>query len=128
MGDLITMAFNYLLCSSEYKKTFRIKYNRRLVSAKRTRKFQVPDIRLWNNVKILPSHSTLEYILTSYSSTMDSSNQKSWHMGKILHHESTGPKGEVAALAHTVVHILSHSGTWKHLLCDYYKTKTWEPV
>ena len=59
---------------------------------------------------------------------MNISNQKNGRMGKNLHHESTVPKGKVAALARTVAHIMSNGGTEENLLYDYFQTKTWESV
>ena len=59
---------------------------------------------------------------------MDISNQKNGRMGKIMHHKSTGPQKAVAALVRIVAHMMIHSGTDKHLLCDYLQTKIWEVV
>ena len=57
---------------------------------------------------------------------MNISNKNNGRMGQTLHQKSTGSKGAVAALARRGAHIMSHSGTEDHLLCDYFQTKTWE--
>ena len=109
LGDLIIIAFFFLLLrSGEYTKPRKVKRNGKMVTATRTEQFLVKDIGFWKDGKILPRRSSLEDLLTATAVTMKISNQKNGRTGQTLHHESTGLKGAVAALAED------------NLLCDVY--------
>ena len=85
MGDIITIAFYYLLLSGKYTKPYRVKQNGWLVCCTRTHQFQVRDIVFWKNRKFIPRYSPLEHLLTANSDTMRIYNQKNGHMRQTLH-------------------------------------------
>ena len=127
-GDLTIIAFYFLLRSGEYTKPRRIRRNGKWVRATRTKQFQVGDIGFWKNGHILPRHSPLSTLITADAATMKISNQKNGRTGQTIHHESTGPKGAVAALARQVAHILNNGGTESTLICEVYANNCWASV
>ena len=60
--------------------------------------------------KVLSRCSPLKVLLAANSAIMIISNQKNGRTGQPLHQESTGPQGAVAALARSVLHMLSNKG------------------
>ena len=62
------------------------------------------------------------------SATLKITNQKNGGTGQTLHHESTGAKGAVAALAKQVHHILSNGGSDSYLLCDVWQNEAWASI
>ena len=128
IGDLTTIAFYYLLRSGEYTKPRRVKRNGKMVRATRTVQFAVKDIGFWKDGKVLSRTSPLSLLLQADAATMKISNQKNGRTGQTLHHESTGPKGAVAALARRVHHILSSGGTDSNIICDVFKDSAWTSV
>lgn len=49
-------------------------------------------------------------------------------MGEVVHHETTGEKGAVAALARRVAHILHHGGSDDTPICNYFENGKWHDV
>ena len=82
------------------------------------------DVRFWKEGKILSRHSPLHELEQADSVTLKISNQKNGRTGQTLHHETTGPKGAVAALARRIHHILNNSGDETQLvICDIFEKK-----
>ena len=127
-GDLVTIAFYFLLRSGEYTKPRKVKRNGKMVRATRTVQFRVCDVGFWKDGRILSRNSPLEVLLTADSATMKISNQKNGRTGQTLHHETTGEKGAVAALARRVHHILSNGGTDQQIICDVFQDSAWSSV
>ena len=127
-GDLALVAFYFLLRSGEYTKPRKVKRNGQWVRATRTKQFSVGNIGFWKDGKQLPRRSPLSQLLTADSATMKISNQKNGRTGQTIHHESTGTKGAVAALARRVHHILSNQGTEDNLICDVFTDSYWTSV
>ena len=127
-GDLTVIAFYFLLRSGEYTKPRRVKRNGKWVRATRTKQFQVGDVGFWKNGKILPRHSPLSTLIQADAATMKISNQKNGRTGQTIHHESTGPKGAVAALARRVAHILKNGGNESTLICEACTNGNWASV
>ena len=128
IGDLAIIAFYYLLRSGEYTKPRKVKRNGKMVHATRTVQFRVQDIGFWKDGRILPQKSDLATLVLADAATLKITNQKNGRTGQTLHHESTGAKGAVAALAKQVHHILSNGGSESHLLCDVWQNKAWTSV
>ena len=127
-GDLIVVAFFYLLRSGEYTNPRQVKENDTWKRATRTRQFRVQDVGFHKDAKILPRNSPLPLLLKADSATLKISNQKNGRMGQTIHHQSTGDNGAVASLARRIHHILSNGGTDSHLICAYYQNQAWHNV
>jgi len=127
IGDLSLIAFYFLLRSGEYTKPKMHKVNGVLVRATRTETFRVCDIGFWKNGQILSRHEPLDILLTADSATMKITHQKNGRMGEVVHQETTGEVGAVAALARRVHHILKFGGAEDSPICDYYD-KQWHLV
>ena len=69
-GDLVTIAFYFLLRSGEYTKPRKVKRNGKMVRATRTIQFRVCDVGFWKDGKILPRNSPLNILITADSTTM----------------------------------------------------------
>ena len=128
VGDLITIAFYFLLRSGEYTKPRMVQRNGEMVHATRTKQFRVMDVGFWKDGRILSRHSPLQELEQADSVTLKISNQKNGRTGQTLHHETTGSKGAVAALARRIHHILSNGGDEKQLICDVSANETWSSV
>ena len=128
IGDLAVVAFYYLLRSGEYTKPRKVKRNGKLVRATRTVQFRVQDVGFWKEGRILPRRSNLEDLILADSATLKITNQKNGRTGQTLHHESTGAKGAVAALAKRVHHILHNGGSESNLLCDVWQHEAWTSI
>ena len=127
-GDLILIAFYYLLRSGEYTKPRKVKVNGQWKHVTRTRQFRVQDIGFYKNGSILSRHSPLTKLIGADSATMKISNQKNGRMGQTIHHQTTGDNGAVAALARRVSHILSNGGSEQLLILAVKTSKGWDDV
>lgn len=129
LGDLSLIAFYFLLRSGEYTKPKMVKLNGRYVRATRTETFSVKDIGFWKDGKQLSRYSPLSTLLQADSATMKITHQKNGRMGDVVHHETTGEKGAVAALARRVAHILDNGGSDDTPICNYKNEKgKWHSV
>lgn len=127
-GDLGLMAFYFLLRSGEYTRPKMTRVNGKWVRATRTQTFTVKDIGFWKNGKRLKRSSPVSLLVTADSATMKITHQKNGHMGQVVHHETTGEKGAVAALARRVAHILQHGGSDDTPICNYFENGKWHDV
>ena len=121
-GQLIIIAFYYLLRVGEYTKPRYVTRGGKRIRATRTKQFSVGNIGFFKNGKIIPRSSPLEVLLSCDSATLKISNQKNGRMGDTIHQEAVpdAPACPVKALAYRVHHILSHGGNNDNLLCDYF--------
>jgi hypothetical protein len=99
IGDLITIAFFFLLRVGEY--TFP---GKRLT---RTVQFRVQDVRFWKKETLLPTTATLAELTNADSATLWIDNQKNGQRRDTVHHFKTNnPRfNPVAALARHVTSI-----------------------
>ena len=58
------------------------------------------DIGFWKEGIILSRHLKLYILVQDGEVTLNISNQNNGRMGQTFHHETTGPKGTVAAQVH----------------------------
>ena len=128
IGDLIVIAFFYLLRSGEYTKPKMVKENGAWKRATRTKQFRIMDVGFYKDGKILPRRSPLHHLETAESATLKISNQKNGRMGQTIHHQSTGKWGAVAALARRVNHVLSNGGKESQLISAYHTGTNWNDV
>lgn len=129
-ADLALIGFYFLLRSGEYTKPKMVKVNGVTQRATRTETFRVGDIGFWKEGKVLSRYGSLTTLLTADSATMKITHQKNGMMGEVIHQETTGERGAVAALARRVHHILNNGGTDSSPICDMYdgKFKKWYSV
>jgi hypothetical protein len=81
VGDLIAIAFFYLLRVGEYTFPQR---NRRT----RTQQFRAQDVRFWIAGQLLPPTASLTLLLQADSATLTIDNQKNGNRGETIHHEA----------------------------------------
>lgn len=128
IADLAVIAFFFLLRSGEYTKPKMTVINGVKTRATRTETFRVCDIGFWKNEKILSRHSPLENLLQADSATMKITHQKNGKMGEVIHQETTGESGAVAALARRVHHILKHGGPEDSPICNVLVAGKWHSI
>ena len=88
-GDLILIAFYYLLRCDEYTATrYVLRCDGTLKQATRTKQFTAGSVGFWKEGCQLLHNSTLQLLLKADSSTLKITNQKNGRMGKNIHHES----------------------------------------
>jgi hypothetical protein len=75
-GELVMMAFYYLLRVGEYTKPKFVHRNGHKVRATRTKQFSVGDVGFFKDNKILPRDSPLDILLTADSCTLKITNKK----------------------------------------------------
>ena len=110
VGDLVAVAFFYLLRVGEYTEPYR---NKR----KRTIPLRRKDIRLWKNGVLLPHNAPLQTLLAADSATIRVENQKNGHKGATVHHGAIGKHHcPVKALARRVHNIFWGSNSDEALL------------
>ena len=63
IGDLTVIALYSLLRRGELKKTWKIKWNGKLVRSTRTQQFRVQEMGFWKNGKVLSRHEALKNCL-----------------------------------------------------------------
>ena len=122
VGDLIVIAFYYLLRIGEYTAKTRRK------SRTRTRQFRVMDVTFFvrdddGYLVALAVDASAKDIMRAEAATLRISNQKNGHAGACVHH--TARKGEtwacpVRALGRRVLHVRRHSKSGKAFLCSYW--------
>ena len=132
IGDLITIAFFFLLRVGEYTKPRRTRVNGVWKSATRTKQFTVENVGFFKNDKNVSRKATLKDLLSCDSVTLRISNQKNGRMGQTMHVKAIKNSRHcpVKALARRVYYILSNGGSDKTLLCDYLdkENSTWKSV
>ena len=121
-GDLITIAFYYLLRIGEYTTKTKRKKKRT-----RTRQFREKDVTFFKIINgrmcELPRNAPEADIVTADAATLRISNQKNGHAGACvsnwanLKHPERCP---VRALARRVLHIRSHSRSGNAMLCAFW--------
>jgi hypothetical protein len=84
VGDLIVLAFFFLLRIGEYTKS---SGDRRTIPLRRQ------DIRLWRGTQIMPHGQPLDVLLTATGVTVHLENQKNGNKNAVLHHYSSGVPG-----------------------------------
>ena len=121
-GDMVCIAFYYLLRVGEYTTKARRK------KRTRTRQFRAKDVTFFrkdsNGMMIaLPRTATDEEIMSADAATLRISNQKNGHAGACVHHWAID--GEmfacpVRALGRRVIHIRAHSRSGNAFLCSFW--------
>ena len=122
-GDLIIIAFYYLLRCGEYTAPRLVKRSDgSWQRATRTKQFTVNDIGFWRNGRMLRRTSPLSLLLQADSATLKITNKQNGKMGQTIHHETfSSPLSPIKALARRVNHILSNGGSPISLLSEYYE-------
>ena len=120
-GDLILIAFYFLLRVGEYTQPKFVYRNGEKRRTTRTKQFSVGNVGFFKDSKVVSRHSSLETLLSCDAITLKITNQKNGRMGETIHQEAVQIGcNPVAALAHRVHHILTNGGTTESLLCEYY--------
>ena len=129
-GDLINIAFYYLLRCGEYTAPRFVKRrDGSLRRATRTKQFCVGDIGFWKDNALLPRSSPLKILLSADSATMKITNQKNGRMGQTIHHEAFDTDiCPIQSLARRVNHILSTGGSDKSFMCEYWDGTSFQTV
>ena len=122
IGDLVCIAFYYLLRVGEYTKPRMVTRNGKKVRATRTVQFSAGNIGFWDKDNNAILHDApLEKLLQAHSATLKITNQKNGKMGQTVHHFCTGKDtSPVKALARRLHHIYKNGGNSDTLLCDYW--------
>jgi hypothetical protein len=84
VGDLIVLAFFFLLRVGEYTKSYG---DRRTVPLRRQ------DIQLWQDTQVVPHDAPLETLLATTGVTIHLENQKNGNKNAVLHHYSSAVPG-----------------------------------
>lgn len=128
-GELVLIAFYFLLRVGEYTKPKLVYKNKKKVRATRTVQFSVGNIGFYKDGKLVPRTSSQSVLESCDSATLKITNQKNGRMGQTIHQKATdGPNNPIVALARRVHHILSNGGTTDSLLCDYFYKGKWHSV
>ena len=122
-GDLMLVAFYYLLRVGEYTTKSRRKRKRT-----RTRQFRLKDIVFFRNdasgrPRPLPHDATDEEIMSADAATLRISNQKNGHKGACVHHSAIAGDPfacPVRALGRRAIHIRQHTKSRSTLLCAFW--------
>ena len=124
IGDLIVIAYYYLLRVGEYTTKLRRK------KKKRTRQFRAKDVTFFRcnshgDLVPLRRNATASEILSADAATLRISNQKNGHAGACVHHsaiEDATLVCPVRAVGRRYLHIREHGGRrWNQaLLCSYW--------
>jgi hypothetical protein len=121
-GDLVVIAFYYLLRVGEYTtKTKRKKKTR-------TRQFRRRDITFFRYNKNgqlipLPPNASDEEILSADAATLRISNQKNGHKGACVHHSAIDGSPfacPVRALGRRYIHMRANDKTGKAFICSFW--------
>ena len=124
IGDLVLIAYYYLLRVGEY--TTKIRRRRKRT---RTRQFRARDVTFFRYNKFgdlapLPRNAPASEILTADAATLRISNQKNGHAGACVHHEAIEGATlvcPVRALGRRYIHIWEHAKRGEGaFLCAYW--------
>ena len=121
-GDLILIAYYYLLRVGEYTTKARRKQRTR------TRQFRMKDVTFYKRgrhgvMKALPPNAPEKSIMTADAATLRISNQKNGHKGQCVHtwaNVSNPDDCPIRALGRRVLHIRKHSRKGGALLCSFW--------
>ena len=121
-GDLVLIAFYYLLRVGEYTTKTRRKKKTRTVQ------FRIKDVTFFKRdrrglLMALPRNATEEQVMGADAATLRISNQKSGHAGACIHHEALPGKGQrcpIRALGRRVCHVSRHSRSGNAFLSSYW--------
>jgi hypothetical protein len=128
-GQLVIIAFYYLLRVGEYTKPRTITRNTVRVSATRTKQFRYNNVGFFNKNEVISRKMPLSSLLQCDSATLKISNQKNGRMGETIHQKSTRSNlCPIKALAHRIDHINAHNGGDDRLLCDYFDNGEWHSI
>ena len=132
IGDLITIAFFFLLRVGEYTKPRQARVNGQWKRATRTKQFTVENVGFFLKDKNVSRKSSLAELLACDSVTLRITNQKNGRMGQTMHVKAI-PNAlhcPVKALARRVFYILQNGGNDSTLLCAVLdaNTKTWYSI
>ncbi|KAL9178895.1 hypothetical protein ACHAXT_011868 [Thalassiosira profunda] len=122
VGDLVMVAFYYLLRVGEYTTKKRRK------TRTRTRQFRIKDVTFFrkNDLGLLvaiPRTASDEAIMSADAATLRISNQKNGDAGACVHHERIIEAGDlcpVRALGRRVVQTRRHCKSGRAFLCSYW--------
>ena len=121
-GDLVLIAFYYLLRVGEYTTKSRRKLK------KRTRQFLLRDLTFYKRGKggtmvVIPNYAPAHEIMAADAATLRISNQKNGHKGQCVHTWANVDNPEdcpIRALGRRAIHIRGHSRTGGALLCSFW--------
>lgn len=122
VGDLVLIAFYYLLRVGEYTTKKRRKMRTR------TRQFRIKDVTFFKYnergmLVALSRKASDADVMAADAATLRISNQKNGHAGACVHHEAIAEAGDlcpVRALGRRVVHTRQHSQRGNEFLCSYW--------
>lgn len=123
IGDLIVIAYYYLLRIGEYTTKVRRK------KKTRTRQFRAKDVTFysrnkWGDLVALPRNASTAQIMAAEAATLRISNQKNGHAGACVHHstiEGAAMVCPIRALGRRYLHIREHAGRREEaFLCSYW--------
>ena len=125
IGDLVLIAFYYLLRVGEY--TTKATRN----NSKRTVQFKIEDVTFFSKnkqgiLRQLPRSASDADLLAAQSATLKLDNQKNGWKGVCIHQERNGDKitCPVRALARRVIHIRNHTTDWRTTLSAIFDSNT----
>ena len=126
-GELIMIAFYYLLRVGEYTKPRMVTRGGIKIRATRTKQFTYSNIGFFKDGKVVTRNSPLNVLMSCDSATLKITNQKNGRMGDTIHQQSTGTTNcPIKALALRIHHINIHNGAKDdRLLCDYFEDGEW---
>lgn len=129
-GQLILVAFYYLLRVGEYTQPRFITQGGKKVRATRTKQFTYSNVGFFKDNKIIPQNSPLDILLSCDSATLKITNQKNGRMGETIHQKAIDSTTcPIKALAHRIHHINVHKGADDNrLLCNYYNNEGWHSL
>ena len=121
-GDLVCIAFYYLLRIGEYTTKTRRK------KKTRTRQFRIKDVTFFKygkdgKLQPLASDANDKDVLNADAATLRISNQKNGHAGACIHHTAIKENKEacpVRALARRCTHIRQHTKNRSAFICTYF--------
>ena len=122
VGDLVLIAYYYLLRVGEYTTKGRRKMKTR------TRQFRLKDLTFYRKrsdglMQALPANAADKDIMSADAATLKISNQKNGHAGQCVHTwaNTTSPaECPIRALGRRAIHIRQHSRRGGALLCSFW--------
>jgi hypothetical protein len=131
-GDLVLIAFYFLLRVGEYTRPRFVMRNGTKVRATRTKQFSYSNVGFYKDDRIIPRRSSLLDLLGCTSVTLKITNQKNGRMGGTIHQKATGDVHcPVRALARRIHHINTHTtddSTADPLLCAFFANDDWDSI
>ena len=122
VGDLVVIAYYYLLRVGEYTTKSRRKLKTR------TRQFRLKDVTFYKRglngvMQALPANASESDVMTADAAMLRISNQKNGHKGQCVHTwaNKDSPKDcPIRALGRRAIHVRKHSRQGGALLCSFW--------